>query len=469
MPGVTPHLDEFTLLRFTTRDLSGEELGSTARHLAECAECGSVLAQVRRLDGELRELSSKGGFPADEVGGLAVDDPFHSRPANRSPGPKQRSLGPAAVQASESGLVLQEEILAGLRKPGEIAGALSRLTPACVDHRFAVLYALQEAGRRSAENPFGARTLAEETLRWLRRPGREDGAAADLAERAVPKILLRAQARLLLGIACLWMKEFSKARDHFLVAYRSFGRGGADSTSLAIVELCEAQRRALSDEGESALPLARRCRETFESMGLEDSTARARVAEGMAFNAMGLREEAVASYLSASPVFERHGLWSNYVGALNNAATVLIQLGRVDEARRLFARALRRFSQDQHRYWLGYIRIGLAEALFAASQFADAAVSASRAVRVFSDSSLRAHALIAMLLEVECWARCGSAGRARRRLELFWSEVNRDTSLDPVVVQELSDALSGADPNYERLSSLRAQLSDLIQERYRAG
>jgi hypothetical protein len=51
---------------------------------------------------------------------------------------------------------------------------------------------------------------------------------------------------------------------------------------------------------------------------------------------------------------------------------------------------------------------------------------------------------------------------------VFWTEIERDRTLDPFVVRELAGALSGADPNYERLSTLRGQISELIQERYRA-
>jgi hypothetical protein len=58
--------------------------------------------------------------------------------------------------------------------------------------------------------------------------------------------------------------------------------------------------------------------------------------------------------------------------------------------------------------------------------------------------------------------------RAHHRLSLFWNEVERDGALDAVVARELADALSGADPNYERLSSLRGEIGQLIRQRYSA-
>ena len=199
---------------------------------------------------------------------------------------------------------------------------------------------------------------------------------------------------------------------------------------------------------------------------MEDYAARARAAEGLAHAILEEPEEALEAFRAAIPVFERQGLWSNYVGALNNAATFLTSLGRFDEARADYARALRRLSREQHRYWLGYLRIGFAEVLFAGGRFAEAAAAAARAEGIFEDAGLRAHQLIALLLEVESWARHGSLARARGRLEIFWKEIARDGALDPRVRQELADALSGANPDYQAISGLRQQIDDILRQRY---
>jgi hypothetical protein len=57
---------------------------------------------------------------------------------------------------------------------------------------------------------------------------------------------------------------------------------------------------------------------------------------------------------------------------------------------------------------------------------------------------------------------------ARARLDLFRREVERDHALDPAVQRELVAALSGTDPDYRTISSLRRRVGDLLQERYRA-
>lgn len=471
MLGVNVHLDEFTLLRLAARDLSVRELGSAEDHLSTCETCGRALEDIRTLDVELRRLAEAGDLGGSADTPFAADDPFRSRPVPRPRPPGAEDAGRATLEASERGMELQTEILEAAKSPAALGARLAELSPERTDHRLGVLYALQEASRRSAEDPFAGMRLAEEALRWLRqRPGSNVETEDASVERTVPRAALRAQANMLRGIGRLWTKEYAKAQRHFAVAYRLFARAGADLTSFAVVELGEAQRRALASEGPaSALAIVRRARETFEELGLGDYVARAMAIEGLALDSLGRREEAVESCRGALALFERYELWAAYVGTLNCEATFLIKLGRVDEARREFARALRRFSAEQHRYSLGYIRIGLAEALFAAGHYSEAAVAAGRAARVFAECSLRAHTLIAMLLEVECWARSGSIERARRRLDLFWAEIDRDGALDAVVIEELAGALSGADPNYEKLASLRSQLSDVIQERYRAG
>lgn len=463
---MTGHLDELTLLLYTVKDLVPEQIAATAAHLTTCQECSVALTRIREIDMGLRGLAAERALTPVPNPIFGVNDPFRRRPARSlQRQPRAADVDTAkALAASERAVALSEQILASLKNPGGADVLLPQLSLDVANHRYALLYVLQEAGRQSAENPIRIKDFARQTIDWLRRQ-RSSAGESDTAERMVPKLTLRAHAHMLLAIASLWTKEFSRARSHLVVAYRSFAPG-AQETSLALVELAEAQRRALTGDGASALALARRARETFEAQEMEDYAARASVAEGLAHAMLEEPEEALQAFRSALPVFERHELWSNYVGALNNAATLLTGLGRFEEARRDYARALRRLSREHHRYWLGYLRIGFAEALFAAGRFSEAAAAASRAEGVFQDAGLRAHQLIALLLEVESWARHGSLDRARSRLEIFWKEIARDGALDPSVRQELADALSGANPDYQAISSLRRQIDGMLKQRY---
>jgi len=466
------HLDDFALLRHVAGDLAGEELGNVAQHLEECQTCSRVQRKIQELDEELRELARRGISPeASDSSELAPGDPFRSRPPvveRRAPrGSAGNQLAARALAASERALGLCERILEAARESKRLADLLSEWSLSDTSSRFALLYALQESGRQSAESPVRSLRFAEEALARLRREpfAPEAMEQEQETERIVPRLALRAQAHLLAGQACNWTKEFDRARSHLELAYRSFARGGGDEVSLAIVEYHESQRRSFIGSGSEALLLARRSEATFDELGLEDLAARARTARGVALAGLDKHQEAVESYRSALPVFERQALWSNYVGVLNNIGTCLVKLGRLEEARREYARALRRLSRERDRSFVAYIRHGLADVLFAAGRYREAAISLAQASRLYRESGLAASALTASLFEVESWARQGDLPRARHRLDLFLAEVARHGALDGSVVREIHEALCGSHPDLERIADLRQQTEGILQER----
>jgi tetratricopeptide (TPR) repeat protein len=273
--------------------------------------------------------------------------------------------------------------------------------------------------------------------------------------QVVPWDALWGQAHALAGQACLWTRELDRAERHLRIAYRAFGRIG-DETSLAVVELSESQRRAFAKQGSTALTLAARSRATLEVRALDDMAARAQIIEGLALGqALDRQEEAIEAYRRALPVIERYEQWPVYVGALNSLATSLNRLGRFEEARREYARALRRFSADEHRYWAAYLRQGLGETLLAAGRFQEAARAFGRAAHAFRSSGVRPNALLSELFEVESWCRSGDLDRARKRLRLVLDALPQEKGLDGTFDRELHDALAGKTPDYERLAALR--------------
>ncbi len=468
-----PHLDDFTLLRYTAGDLNDFERRTATRHLEACAVCSSVLREIDQLDRELKVLTADREACREwELTDLPPGDPFRSRPEMPS---RDASLGTAhagnlaarALAASERAAGDSLRILDAARESQKsLVALLATLSLSETADRFALLYALQESGRQIAESPVRSLILAEEVLSHLRHARPASPAAAE-AERVVPVMSVFGQAHLLAGQACVWTGEFEKARIHFQLAYRAFGRVG-DEVSLASVEYHESERRSFTGQGKEGLLLARRAAATFESLGLEDSLARAQVTEGLALFDIGRQEEALGAYRLALPVFEKRKLWSNYVGALNSIGTSLLKVGRINEARREYARALKRFSREQHRSFLAFIRQGLAEILFSAGRYREAATSLAQAIRLYGQCGLFANSLTASLFEIESWARSGDLVRARHRLEIFRAEVARHSALDPSVARQIEEALSGANPDFERIAELRQQAERLLQERLRA-
>jgi tetratricopeptide (TPR) repeat protein len=466
------HLDDFTLLRYTAGDLDLAEQAETGKHLEACPSCLNVLQKMRQLDAELMAIATDPSrFDQGEGDDFqfSPEDPFQRRPQSARPrdeafGFSERHLD-AAVAASSLGVEGQARLLAALSDSRRLTAELGSLDFSEAGDRFSLLYALQSAGHRIAESPTRALRFSQASLSVLRAKNRSVASAShEEAERQVPRLLLAGQAHMLAGQACIWTGDFEKAQTHLRLAYRSFAQGGGDETSLALVEHIESQRRSFVGKGREALVLAKRATATFEAMGLEDLAARAKVSQGLAFFDLDQQEDAVKTYRETLPVFEKCNLWSNYVGALNSIGTSLVKLGRLSEARQEYAKALRRLSRDEHRSWLGFIRHGLADVLFAAGRYREAAISLTQAARLYAECGLPARSLTASLFEIESWARSGDLERAHHRLELFRAEVARQQSLDPSVLRQVENALAGLDPEFHNIADLRKQTERIFQE-----
>jgi tetratricopeptide (TPR) repeat protein len=473
MSELSPHLDEFALLRYTAGELQEPEREAAVQHLEGCSDCSQLLVEARRLDAELQALAVEDpeAFADPEGHELPAGDPFRKRPEPNHPIP-DRSFRPerlveSAVEAARRGAERRAGLLETIGDSRQSKAALEELSLADAADRFALLYALQEAGPRVAEGPAGMLRFAEDALQRLRVRDRDDATGdQQLAERVTPRLLLLGQAHLLAAQACNWTGEYQTAETHCRIAYSSFARCGGE-TNLAFTEMLEAQRRFMIGSGQEALLLARRASATFRLYGLEDAVARARGVEGMALFALGRVPEALQAFQSTLETLEARALWSNYVSALNNVAVCLVKLGRLDEARREYARVLRRLSRRDHRSLLASVRHGLAEVLFAAGRYRQAAHSLVEARRLYGECGMRASVLNAWLFEVESWARSGDLSRAREALEAFQTAVAADTSMDPSTSLQIERAVSGLDPDFANIGELRLEAQALLPPSWR--
>ncbi len=459
MPVVKSHVDEFTLLRIIVGEATRAEETQASTHLETCKRCQKALSELEQVDRGLRRLALKGLLDEPHgVDDLPSGDPFRRRPTVATNRSSRRSTLPLETGSLRSEATFYQRRLLESVANNTAVTAVEGFDLGDSSQRLGLLYALQESGRRIAESPERASHFASAAISRLESSSRS--AYSDTVPEAIaPWFLLWGQAHVLAAQGHLWTKNFKRAGSSLRVAYRAFGKIG-DETSLAITELNESQRRSFVGLGQTALVLAARARKTFEERGLDDLAARAMVAEGLAYFDLEQHEQAVAAYRTSLPVFERYALWSNFVGATNSIATSLVQLGRLDEARREYARALRRFSREDHRSWQGFLRIGIAEILFAAGRFRDAARSAAAAGKVFADCGLRANALIVWLLEIECWARCGDMVRSQNRLDAFLRASQAEQAIDRTVRRKMESALAGARPNLDQLAKLRSRLGD---------
>jgi tetratricopeptide (TPR) repeat protein len=459
------HPEDFELLCYTAGELEETQCAAIRAHLAACGRCLIALTEIRQVDAGLRHTMRMTPAETSEADDLPIGDPFRGRPVRSFKSRHvSRGLADQALASSERGALEVEALLvASAGGAEETRRFLRRLSFADPAARYLLLYALQEAGRRLTETPARFLRLAEEALTRLAQENLQPPTSD--AEVLVPLSTLLGQAHLLAGQGANWTGELEKARRHFEDAYRSVRwESDADEIRIALTEYGDSQRRSFAGSPAQGLVLARRARETFDRFGLEDFSARARVAEGIALSLLGKDDEALGYFRSAIPVFEAHGLWSNSVSVVNNLGFSLARLGRLEEARREFSRSLKRVSRERNPSLLAFIRYGLARVLFFGGRYADAAKSFSQAAGLFQELEQTGDVLAANLREIESWARSGDSARARHRLEIFRATLGRAAALDPFIVQQLEDALSGGDPDLERIAELRERAETTLRE-----
>jgi len=145
------------------------------------------------------------------------------------------------------------------------------------------------------------------------------------------------------------------------------------------------------------------------------------------------------------------------VSALNGAGSSLMRLGRIEEARREYARALRRVSRTERPAVHAFIRSNLARTLLAAGRVEDAARAFSSAASLFLEQGAVVDALTAMLGEVDARARAGQAAAARRAFGRFRATLEREGAADARLVSSLETALEADRCDLALLATLREQ------------
>jgi tetratricopeptide (TPR) repeat protein len=460
----SPHPSDFALLRFTAADADEAERDLIGRHLEACGKCRNALSEIRRIDEGFREIALAASFSSEDEPGLPPGDPFEKRPdfASERGRVAPPDVATGAIAFSERAVGEVENLLAASGSPEELERYLADVSFADPATRYRLLYGLEEMGRRIVDAPATSLRFAEQALTRLRAeslPG-----SPSEAETMVPLAMLIGQAHLLAGQTSNWTGEFEKGRAHLEVAYRFFSAQPPDEIRLALTEYHESQRRSFAGKPAEGLFLIRRAVRTLEIYGIEEWVARARTAEGIALSQLGRDEEAVECFRAVAPIFESHGLWKNYVSAVNSLGTSLGQLGRVAEARREYSHALRKVSREKYPALLAFTRLGLATLMFSVGRYGDAAKAFGQAGALFHDLRQVGDALLASLYEIESWARSGDTARAVHRLEVLRVEVDRREALDPFIVGQLGEALSGHVPDFERVAELRRQAEEMLRE-----
>jgi len=457
------HLAEFALLRFVANDLDDLERRRAERHLADCSSCREELERTRLLDASLRDVFRDAG--KDEFGQesrLPAGDPYAQRPELRAQASGRNAGGPpgadllaSAFSFSRAGAEDAPRLLEAAASGEEaIARELESLDLDAARDRYCIQTALQKAGEGMSKDPENGLRLANRVLSRLEPPAENDSIEASIAERLVPLRLLAAGAQLLAGQACNWTGELDRGGWHLLAAWNLYGSAGATEFELALVELQESQRRSFASLPGEAIVLARRAAETFEEFGQEEWKARAEVTRGIALSGLERDEEALPLFRKALAVFNRLELWATYCSTLNSLGGSLRLLGRLEEARREYARALGRLAREDLPMVQALVYGNLATLLHRAGDYAGAARSSATAATLYAGTGMLLDRLLAELRRIESLACADEREEAFAALDAFRTEVASHGALDLSIVRALEACFAGAEPNFETLSQV---------------
>ncbi|HVO51058.1 MAG TPA: tetratricopeptide repeat protein [Thermoanaerobaculia bacterium] len=318
----------------------------------------------------------KGRVPLEEIYRLSVDA---EKPAE------------LVIKAARSG-------------PDELAAAMRALDGKAY-RGFALLYAAQKASPLVGIDPRRALALASAieadaaTLTDVNPHARATTPAprqSVLAEAS----LLRAQALLQTGEPAAAKVALSTARSFFLEA-GDLGFGSA------MCDYCEGQIEVFMRRFDEAESLLARASAAFCEYGQDHLVGRAEAATGMLFGDKGDYERALFHLDRAIVSLCGPMDVTPLTGALSNRGSVLTKLGRFDEARATYARALNLALRHGLESVLRFVRSGLAELDFRRGLFPRALRAFREIARESSVNGSATDVLFARLYVAECLGRTG--------------------------------------------------------------
>ena len=465
-----PHVNGYTFLCFVAGEL--DELGArrVERHVEDCPPCRRELHEIRWLDHELaarREAVFQDGTEKS----LPVGDPFAGRPsipprrASRY-GFQDPSFTLRWAAAAQSAAPIRDMLLAA--ESAVLGRLLEReLKPVAV-RKIAEREALEEAPRRVAEGAARYRPLADLSLERLDRepvrpfhriPVRE----MTEAEFACPLAEVVARASLLDGVICNWTGEYDRGGRSLLRAWNGFADGAASELPLAVVELHESQRRTFSGDPSGGLILAQRSLKTCEETQSEVDAARARFAIGVALGALDRHEEALELFRKAADDLADLGNWNAYGSAISCLGSSLLELGRLDDARREYARALKVTTKGNRPGNRAFLTQSLGRLMFRSGDYKRAAAAFQTAAEFFGKLGMVSDEAVLGLHLAECLVRIGKTQAARACVRDVEEKLRHVLGLDPAILRELRIQLSGEKPDFEVISALRDRAEEAIR------
>jgi tetratricopeptide (TPR) repeat protein len=440
----TRHLGEVILLRLAAQDLGGADVLEAQKHLEDCARCRDELAATRRLDRSLAKLA-KTPWSEDSRSDRGPDERYFE------------SVG-RLFDVSEEGDRSAERIVQAAREGADELAAALRTLDGQPYRGFALLYAAQKADKLVAEDPNKALTLAKllfEETASLPPANSQDRISTPASRQAV-----QAEAALFESQALLQKGEAKAAREAVRPARGFFLESGDLGFGAALCDYYEGSAASFQREYALAEKLLKRALAVFSEFGQDNLIGRAEAALGTLLSNKGDFEHSLTHYDRALNALDAESEFPRLTMAHNNRATALMRLGRFDEARATFAKALSFGRRHNHASHLFFIRTGLAELDFRRGEYGRALHAFSEIIHEASPLASKAELLFSRLYAAECQARIGSYGPMANEIEVLRDERRENPFAPSPALGELFMSLDQGTIDADLIAHVRQYLQD---------
>jgi tetratricopeptide (TPR) repeat protein len=288
--------------------------------------------------------------------------------------------------------------------PDELAAAMRALDGKPY-RGFALLYAAQKGTSLGGMDPRKVLSLA-------RAIGAEAASLEDVNREArattpAPRQAIQAEAHLLESQALVMTGDPAGGRTAVASARDLFVEAGDAGFGAALCDYYEGEAATFGRDYATAERLIRSALTTFEEYGQDFLLAKALAAMGTVLENQGNHAAALPFFSRAVMLFDPERDARPLTMTLNNRANALAQMGRFDEARATYAKALTLALRNDFSSHLRYIRSGLAELDFLRGQYPRALRNFREIAAESAANGSPADVLFARLYVAECLGRTG--------------------------------------------------------------
>lgn len=379
----------------------GEGLEECRRHLeAGCRLCDVRLSELAELVDSVREE-------------VAFDEILEGKnlPALPEFGGNTLAFQPRVPQLdeiyrlAESAEGLAEELLAAARESDEKLDVALRALYGSPARGFALLYACQKGNALVVQDPLRALELARSVFEEAK--SLMDANTEVRLTTPAPRECVQAEAKLLESQAQNQLGYAMEARVAAAESREFFRAAGDMGFGLALADYYEGSAAGFAKDYVAGERLLKRALKVFAEFGQDNLMGRAEAALGTLYLHRGDENRALPYFDHAIELFDPVEDVRFLTASLVNRAMAFSRLGRLDEARASYARALnfaRKLRSEAH---IVAIRSGLAQIDMHRAEYARALRGFQELSRGERNAGWTEQAFFADLYAAECLGRLG--------------------------------------------------------------